>query len=669
MKVKTEHPKGLYRCFWVEMWERFSYYGMRALLVLYMVNYHGWQPAEASKVYKWYTSLVYLTPLIGGFIADRFIGLRMSIIIGGSLMMIGHFLMAFEDIPIFFTALGFLIAGNGFFKPNMSTLIGKMYPEGDPRRDSGFTIFYMGINLGALIAPIACGLAKKHFGFHYGFTLAGIGMAVGLIWFLVSQRQIIADVEAAGHTLKGVGKGKDAEVKDDPYEEKPAAGGVAGLVSFGFRIFLILVGIILPGVYIYFYTRGDIPASDLIMPIAFGIIFLWMSYTLFRLRGAAQDRGVAIFIFFFFSVLFWMAFEQAGNTLNIWADHHTNRKLFGWTYPAEFWQALNPLLILILAPLYAKLWIWLAQRDKEPATATKMFLGLFLMTFSFVPMVIAAQLESRTKTTIKLEKLPQKISQKDLKEVFVGRLSFEEKKGQLTVNGTFPSYVSDKLLLKTVSEEFKKEVESLDDLSRKATEKNPIKYTFKHLPEGFVFPYSKEAAERIQKFGISPEKVKEMGFDPQTAKELGLSWDPKTKTLTMTKHLEKPTRRRLTAAGGDPTWRDTLWALEIKSQRARVSSIWLFLTYLFATLGELCLSPVGLSMVTKLAPVKMASVFMGVWLLSSSVAQYAGGDIGEKWGKILPTTYFSIFVLSSLLGALLLLLLNIPLKKLMHDVH
>ena len=155
-----KHPRALYFLFGAEMWERFSYYGMRALLVLYLVEHHGWQPHDSSVVYKWYTSLVYLTPLIGGFLADQFLGLRASIVIGGALMALGHFLMAFEPIPIFYLALACLVAGNGFFKPNMSTLVGKMYKKDDPRRDGAFTIFYMGINVGAGIAPIWCAAVR-----------------------------------------------------------------------------------------------------------------------------------------------------------------------------------------------------------------------------------------------------------------------------------------------------------------------------------------------------------------------------------------------------------------------------------------------------------------------------------------------------------------------------
>src|SRR5580658_7684030 len=200
---REPHPRGLYILFATEMWERFSYYGMRALLVLYLINQLEWQPGAAASVYKWYTSLVYLTPLVGGFLADRYLGLRASIVIGGVLMTFGHFSLAFEPLPFFYAGLALLVLGNGFFKPNISTLVGKMYRQGDSRRDGAFTIFYMGINLGAFLSPLVCGALRLRFGFHYGFACAGVGMVLGLLTFLAGHKRVLADVHAIGNTLDG----------------------------------------------------------------------------------------------------------------------------------------------------------------------------------------------------------------------------------------------------------------------------------------------------------------------------------------------------------------------------------------------------------------------------------------------------------------------------------
>src|SRR6516164_247264 len=187
------HPVGLYVLFFTEMWERFSYYGMRAILILYLVKYLKWSQENASGVYKWYTSLVYLTPLLGGYLADRYLGNKRAVIIGAILMAIGHFLMAFEPTWALFSALVFLIFGNGFFKPNMSTQVGRLYPQNDPRRDGAYTIFYMGINLGAFLSPLVCGwLAVNTVGrYHSGFIVAGLGMVCGLVVYLLGQHWVI----------------------------------------------------------------------------------------------------------------------------------------------------------------------------------------------------------------------------------------------------------------------------------------------------------------------------------------------------------------------------------------------------------------------------------------------------------------------------------------------
>jgi POT family proton-dependent oligopeptide transporter len=661
------HPLGLYGLFGTEAWERFSYYGMRALLVNYMVLYHGWQPGQASSVYKWYTSLVYLTPLFGGLLADRYLGLRNSILIGGALMAAGHFLMAFEQLPIFYSALFLLILGNGFFKPNISTLVGKMYKEGDKRRDGAFTIFYMGINLGAFVSPIACGYLRENYGFHYGFTLAGVGMGVGIAIFLITQRSVIKAVEEAGNTLKA-GKQKVAEEHaPDPNEAKPGAGGMAGMVNKAFPPFLILIGL---GIAIYYgmgVVKGEESFTSLIMPIAFVGVFIWMNLTLSGIKGVARDRSTVIFITFFFQVIFWMAFEQAGNALNLWAEANTDLHIGTFKYPAEWWQAVNAVMIVFLAPLFAAGWVWLGKRGWEPRSPTKASISLGFVALSFVPMVIGAQAEDQYVNSQALEALPAGIAFDQ--KVHAGRLTFDDGKKELVVRGVLPRYVTNDLLIERTEEAvvsagkapgataeqvaakdqletFFKSVDDLENATRKAKKDAPVKLSLAGMPDSFVLPYDKETAEGM-----------------------GLGWDEKTRELTFTQYAVTPVRRELKAAGADPKLRDALWELEKKSNVARVSGIWLLLSYLFATLGELCCSPVGLSLTTKLAPPKYASLFMGVFLLSSSLAQYAGGLIGESWGIVAPVRFFTIFVISSAVGMALQMVIAPSMKKLMHGVH
>jgi POT family proton-dependent oligopeptide transporter len=650
------HPRGLYSLFFTEMWERFCFYGMRALLVLYLIQYHGWQPGQASTVYKWYTSLVYLTPLAGGLLADRVLGLRASIIAGGVLMAIGEVALTFAALPMFYLGLGFLILGNGFFKPNISTTVGKMYRAGDSRRDRAFTIFYMGINLGAGLSPIACGYLRIHYGFRYGFAVAAAGMLVGLAVFLGTQKQVLRDVEAAGNDLKVAAKREKQTAAGasqvDGEAEHPAADGAAGLFARAFLGFMLVVAVALPADYVWRAARGEVAWTEVIMPIAFGAISGWMALTLRRIGGAARDKSIVIFVFFMFAVLFWMAFEQAGNALSLWAQFHTDRSVAGFQYPAEWWQSVNAVLIVAFAPLFARVWTWLGERGREPSTPVKMLAAMVLVTLSFVAMVAGARVENGVATTQGLDAVPPGIPETPRPDGSVvlgdhdaGRLTFRPDARELEVRGVLPRYVVNDLLRRTVPRAFADAIESLESKTRKAAPESPVRVAIADVPAGFAFPY-----------------------DDAEAAEHGVTWDPATATMTFTQWTEPPTLADLTSAGAPPAWRDPLDALEKKSDAARVSGVWLLLSYLFATLGELCLSPVGLSMVTKLAPARFASLFMGVWLLAGSAAQYAGGSIGETWGIIPPAQYFMLFVWTSIGGALVLALLVRPLKRLMHEV-
>jgi proton-dependent oligopeptide transporter, POT family len=641
------HPTGLYVLFATEMWERFSYYGMRALLVLYLVNVHGFLPRDSSAVYKWYTSLVYLAPLLGGYLADRYLGLRMAIIIGGVLMAIGHFLMAFEPLPFLYTALAFLVVGNGFFKPNISTLVGRMYTQKDKRRDGAFTIFYMGINLGALLAPLVCGWLRKNFGFHYGFAAAGVGMVLGLLVFLAGQNRIATAVHAAGNDMgkaRDAGSAKDAASqasdRDQQDEATPGAKGFAGIISGGLPYLLLAVAVLVPVYYMYNYVTGQVRWSDLIMPIAFAGIAGWMGLTLRTLKGALRDKSTVIFALFAFIVLFWMAFEQAGNALNLWAEFHTVLSVGSIELTAEYFQAINPALIVLLGPVFAAMWVILARKNAEPTIPVKMLIGLIFVALSFMAMVGAAISENANITTVPLKELPASV---DLAKVNAGRMSYDAAKGELSVKGALPPFAVVEALAPTVDASFRKSIEELEKGAENASEKNPAKQVIGPLPRDFELP-----------------------FTPKD--DFFVSWDPATATITVKGKINAQAKIALLRAGAPVEYRQAIMAVAEKSNAARVSGLWLLLSYFLATLGELCLSPVGLSMVTKLAPARFASLFMGVWLLSNSVAQYVGGALGEMWGSVTPTSYFTIFVWSSVIGSLVLLILVSPLKKLTHGV-
>lgn len=481
--MHKNQPKGLFLLFFVEMWERFSYYGMRALLVLYMVDYLKFSTEKSGQVYGWYTGMVYLTPLLGGYIADRYMGQRRAIVVGGTLMALGHFAMAFPSMPFFFGAMILLIMGNGFFKPNISTVVGKLYEENDSRRDAGFTIFYRGINLGAMFAPLVCSTLGEKIGWHWGFGAAGIGMVIGLAMYLWGQKALLGN------------KGTAPAVTD-------------GKAYIPFTLTgLILVFLIVSALQFNGYDiKGMVPNwiyGILATLTAIGLVYAYASKKDGPgLTHVEKQRLAVIFIMVFFSIFFWSAFEQAGSSLTLFAKNETDRMIsvFGRTFlmPAGYFQSLNPFFIVVLAPIFSGIWLRLGERGKEPSSPIKFVMALLLLAIGFVVMIAAA--------------------------------------------ATY-------------------------------------------------------------------------------------------------------------------------------QQSGPVSMLWLVGAYFFHTLGELCLSPVGLSLVTKLAPAQFGSLLMGVWFLSSVAAGFVGGFFAGNYDTINHTLFFMIPTATAAGAALLLLLITPRLKKWMHGVH
>ncbi len=362
------HPKALFYLFFVELWERFSYYGMRALLMLYMTSELingglGYEDSNAYGVYAAYGALVYTTPLIGGYLAEKVMGYRKAIMWGAILMALGHFAMAFENQTIFFAALSLLILGNGFFKPNISSMIGKFYEEGDPRRDGAFTIFYMGINIGAFLTPLTCGTIGELEGWHYGFSLAGFGMLIGLIIFWFAQKNALED------------KGFMSEEAKHLNETKSIAGlsplmwcyigsflalpVVWGLVNYN-RIVEYLLPIMIIGVIVY---------------------MIWMSFTY---EAKARQRIWVIVTLFFFTAVFWSFFELAGSALTLFTDRNVDKNVFGFELTTTFFIAVNPFFIMMFAPIFSWLWLKLGRSGMEPAAPIKFAIGLMLLGAGFL---------------------------------------------------------------------------------------------------------------------------------------------------------------------------------------------------------------------------------------------------------------------------------------------
>jgi POT family proton-dependent oligopeptide transporter len=435
------HPKGLYLLFATEMWERFSYYGMRALLVLSLVAGveaanpgFGWSQAEALKLYGLFTGFVYFTPLIGGWLADNFLGQRKSVIIGGLVMAAGQFTLASAipgNLSLFYVGLVLLVIGNGFFKPNISTMVGDLYREGDARRDAAFTIFYMGINTGAFIAPLVCSTLGENpaYGWRFGYMAAGIGMVLSVIIQLALSRRYLGEVgvEPAAHrAMKQTGGRKDP------------------------------------------LTREEV------------------------------DRLRVIFMVFVFIVLFWTAFEQAGGLMNLYASEKTDRMVGSFEVPAGWFQSVNPIFIVLLAPFFSMFWTRLAASGRNPATPRKMVLGLVLTGIGFLAMIAAV-------------------------------------------------------------------------------------------------------------------------YD--------------------------------------------------QAAHGKASMWWLVLAYLFHTMGELCISPVGLSMVTKLAPLRLASLMMGVWFLINFVANWLAGYVGSFAESLGELTIFGGLAATLFGFAIVLWILSGTLIRWMHGAE
>jgi len=355
--INKNNPHSLSTLFFTEMWERFSYYGMRALLVLYLVNSQNYSESDALHIYAVYTGLVYLTPLIGGYLADRFLGSQKAIFIGGLTMMIGHFLMAFPNF--LYLAIGMLIIGNGYFKPNISTLLGRLYKPDDVRRDSGFSIFYVGINLGAFLAPLIVGYVGETINWHYGFAIAGFGMLAGLIQFYIGQNKIIKE-----------------DISSQSKKLNPADWGIITLVSV-INLPLILVILELNQIINDFFFE--------ILAILIILIFFYFITKKKQLLAVKKDikRIAYIGILSIFVIFFWMGFEQAGGSLTLFANNSVDRNFLGFVIPASFFQSINPLIIILIGPMIANFWLSVDRSKNKINTSQKMGLGLLLLASGF----------------------------------------------------------------------------------------------------------------------------------------------------------------------------------------------------------------------------------------------------------------------------------------------
>ena len=594
----SKHPTGLWVLFTTEMWERFAFYAMRAILVLYLVDVStneqtpgfGWTEADAYELYGWYTGLVYLAPLLGGWIADRFLGQRHCVVIGGALMALGEFFLAATEfirigggvkvtmgtdptaLTVFYIGLALMILGNGFFKPCISVMVGQLYAPGDRKRDSAFSIFYMGINIGAFMSPLIAGTVAEKFGYHLGFIIAGFGMIFGLITFSFFGRLY----------LKGIGSPPIKHNPDDVLtpEEQEARDKAA-----------------------YEQTRPLVRED-------------W-------------DRMYVIAVLSIFVIAFWVTFEQAGSSLNIFAKSNTDRSV-------------------------AK-----SVVDSTPEFISK---NLFLNNETVVEyQAVVVRLKALEDQANKAVDEPKE------KETFSDRVarlfSFRSKKDDRSVDEVYPELVADAKGLKERLQNSEDE-DIKGALGKLKRIEDGLGSDFVPKKDAYTFP-----ATWYQSVNACGIVIFAPIFSLMWIFLAVRGWEPSTPYKFALGLLLVSASFFVMIPG----------AVEAKETIGKAGPYWLILCYLFATWGELCLSPVGLSMVTKLAPARYASLFMGVWFLSSSIAYimagYAASYFGSGEGVSLLfgpekglADFFLLMAVFPMIIGFIALALAPKLKRMMHGV-
>ncbi len=377
------HPMGLYVCFATELWERFSFYGMKFLLLLYLTKYHLFSDANGLEVLGGYAALVYAMPVIGGLLADRYLGMRKAVIFGGVLLALGHLGMAMEGeharmeggevvrddsaLQVFYFSLALIVMGVGFLKPNISTIVGQLYSREDPRRDAGFTIFYMGINIGAFTATLLCGYLGETYGWQYGFGAAGIGMVIGLITFIRGQKYL--------HDL--------AEPRDPVLLKKKTSLGL----SHEWTIYVgALASVFLVWQMLQFHGAVGLVLNLLSLAVLAGLGY----FIFFKCNSVERDRMLVLVILTLSTVVFWALFEQASGSMTLYADRVVDRTILGYELTASQFGSLNAFFIFLFAPVFAWLWTFLGRRGLEPSTPVKFALGIVQAGLGFGALVLGA---------------------------------------------------------------------------------------------------------------------------------------------------------------------------------------------------------------------------------------------------------------------------------------
>lgn len=615
-----KHPPGLYALFGTEMWERFSFYSMLALFTLYLQDPKegfGWTSGEATSLYANYLMFVYASPLIGGLIADKVTGYRKAVMIGGFFFMAGHGLLSIPAIWAVYLALTCLVIGNGFFKPNVSTMVGNLYPEGSHLKDRAYNIFYMGINVGAFIAPIVMEIVRQAFGFHAAFAVAAFGMviSVGVLW---KWRAIVEDPDALAKR----------QAATDPNQAADTAATAVDAPPHG----------------ISEQDEGSNAAHA-------------------RAKNALMDavpdwkRVAALIVIFLIVIVFWMVFHQNGSTLTYWADDNT-----AWNVTGTISNSINPMWIIILT--FPLVWFWgfLDKRGKEPSTPTKMAIGMTLTGLSFFVLYFAAiagegirptaeqiasgsfRINERVAGQLQADGVPKTVTDailnakgKDGSNILNDR--------KVSTDSSFGSALSTivvNLKADGVSEADAKKVGDveIDDAALRAG-------TFTN---GASFPaYLNAVTNKLRAQGISEDVLTRINAY-------------QTRKFTADAKLAD-TVNQVTGGQAAPHMQKILG----RAWLFQVSPIWLLLAYGILSLGELMLSPMGLSLVSKVAPVRMRGLLMGGWFVATAVGNKLT-MIGIYWSIWYQSSFFIVLGCMALFMAVVLAILLKPLKKAMPGV-
>ncbi len=657
------HPVGLFTLFFAEMWERFSYYGMRSLLVFYMIKgFLGLNDGQAYGVYGAYTALVYATPFIGGIVADKLLGQRHAVILGGALMAAGHLLMGVESSTPFYVALALLVVGNGFFKPNISTMVGSLYPPGSERRDAGFTLFYMGINLGAAMSPLICGYIGERYGWHYGFGLATIGMILGLMIFIAPRQVNMVTISAGALTASG---GLLAVSESGIFWYLNAFIAVAMVVAAGVAVAALSRGglpdwagrqteearslgksAILP---VYFCTALAVPAIAFLLRrdalagyvlTAFGVVALgWLIYQIATRPKIERERLMVVLILMFFSMLFWAFFEQAGSSVTNFTDRNVDR--------------VAEERILTDADVGQEITIKLNQGQ----------LGFEIPGFDVL-------------TIDELDAVRSGKFLLNVNESHVGKTILKSEKGKEDESYTIESGDVGKSLVAVINDQLVGvEIPQLGELDAAHIEL---------FQKGEVKMLVDKSHVNMQIGGSETPASLFQALNPTFIIIFGLLFSSLWTFLA--KHNKEPNipvKFSMGLAQLGLGFGAFYLGAQQANEQGMVWVVWLVLGYLLHTTGELCISPVGLSMVTKLSPKEIVSTVMGSWFLalafsnflSSVIAKFTGVSHGGDESSIpVPTETLHIYsdvyykiCIASLVGAVICFGLSFFLVKWMHQ--